>query len=62
VARRIRARRGTDPILVAITGYGQIDDQRRSIEAGFDAHLTKPVPPDELAGMLGTLAHSRARP
>ena len=61
VARRIRARRGTDPILVAITGYGQIDDQRRSLEAGFDAHLTKPVSPDQLTGLLGTLAHSRAR-
>ena len=62
VARRIRARRGTDPILVAITGYGQVDDQRRSLEAGFDAHLTKPVSPDQLTGLLGTLAHSRARP
>jgi CheY-like chemotaxis protein/anti-sigma regulatory factor (Ser/Thr protein kinase) len=62
VARRIRARRGTDPILVAITGYGQIDDQRRSIEAGFDAHLTKPVAADQLTDLLGTLAHSRARP
>jgi PAS domain S-box-containing protein len=62
VARRIRARRGTDPILVAITGYGQIDDQRRSLAAGFDAHLTKPVSPDQLTGLLGTLAHSRARP
>jgi PAS domain S-box-containing protein len=61
VARRIRARRGTDPILVAITGYGQIDDQRRSLEAGFDAHLTKPVSPDQLTGLLGTLAHSRGR-
>jgi len=62
VARRIRARRGTNPILVAITGYGQIDDQRRSLAAGFDAHLTKPVSPDQLTGLLGTLAHSRARP
>ncbi len=61
VARCIRARRGTDPILVAITGYGQIDDQRRSLEAGFDAHLTKPVSPDQLTGLLGTLAHSRGR-
>ena len=62
VARRIRARRGADPILVALTGYGQTDDQRRSLEAGFDAHLIKPVSPDQLTGLLGTLAHSRARP
>jgi PAS domain S-box-containing protein len=61
VARRIRARRGTDPILVAITGYGQADDQRRSLEAGFDAHLTKPVSLDQLIGLLGTLAVSRPR-
>jgi PAS domain S-box-containing protein len=61
VARRIRALRGTDPILVAITGYGQIDDQRRSREAGFDAHLTKPVSRDQLTGLLGSLAHGRAR-
>jgi signal transduction histidine kinase/CheY-like chemotaxis protein len=61
VARRIRARRGTDPILVAITGYGQIDDQRRSGEAGFDAHLTKPASRDQLTGLLGSLAHGRAK-
>jgi CheY-like chemotaxis protein len=60
VARRIRARRGRAPILVAITGYGQLEDQRRSLEAGFDAHLTKPVPPDQLTGLLGSLAHRRA--
>ena len=62
VARQIRARRGREPILVAITGYGQLDDQRRSLEAGFDAHLTKPVPPDQLTSLLGTLAHRRTRP
>jgi PAS domain S-box-containing protein len=61
VARRIRARRGRAPILVAITGYGQLDDQRRSREAGFDAHLTKPVPPDQLTSLLGSLAHHRPR-
>jgi PAS domain S-box-containing protein len=62
VARRIRTLRGAGPILVAITGYGQVDDQRRAHEAGFDAHLTKPVSRDQLAGLLGSLAHSRARP
>jgi CheY-like chemotaxis protein/two-component sensor histidine kinase len=62
VARRIRARRGIAPILVAITGYGQIDDRRRALQAGFDAHLTKPVSPDRLNGLLAALAHNRARP
>ena len=59
IARRIRARRGAAPILVAITGYGQVEDQRRSREAGFDAHLTKPVFPDHLAEVLATLARRR---
>ena len=60
VARRIRARRGTRPILVAITGYGQADDRRRALEAGFDAHLTKPVVPDHLVEILATLTRQRA--
>jgi PAS domain S-box-containing protein len=59
IARRIRARLGAVPILVAITGYGQADDQRRSREAGFDAHLTKPVFPDHLAHVLATLTRRR---
>jgi CheY-like chemotaxis protein len=61
VARRIRSRRGAEPILVAITGYGQADDRRRSREAGFDAHLTKPVASDHLADVLGGLARRRDR-
>jgi CheY-like chemotaxis protein len=61
VARRIRARRGATPILVAITGYGQADDRRRALEAGFDAHLTKPVFPDHLSQVLATLARDRGR-
>ena len=60
VARRIRARRGARPILVAITGYGQADDRRRALEAGFDAHLTKPVVPDHLVEILATLTRQRA--
>jgi two-component system, sensor histidine kinase len=43
VARTLRARLGHDVRLVALTGYGQEADRRRSIEAGFDAHLVKPV-------------------
>jgi len=38
--------------LIAITGYGQEDDLRRSQVAGFDAHLTKPVDPEVLWPML----------
>ncbi|WP_412069258.1 PAS domain S-box protein [Rubrivirga sp. IMCC43871] len=38
--------------LVAVTGYGQDSDRRRSEEAGFDVHLTKPVEPAVLKGLL----------
>ena len=44
-ARRIREQQGQKrrPLLVALTGWGQDEDRRRSEEAGFDAHLVKPV-------------------
>ena len=44
VARALRATPGGKRItLVAVTGYGQAEDRQRSKEAGFDAHLVKPV-------------------
>jgi signal transduction histidine kinase len=53
LARRLRI----DPALgglrlVAITGYGQSEDRRRSEEAGFDAHLVKPVRLDDITRVL----------
>ena len=54
VARRIRQLPdGANVILVALTGWGQEDDRRRSREAGFDRHLVKPVDPEELERLLG---------
>ena len=53
VARAVRSAPGGDAVrLIAITGYGRADDRRRSKEVGFDAHLTKPVSPHELAEVL----------
>jgi len=53
VARQLRDRHGTgDLTLVALTGWGQEQDRRRSKEAGFDHHLTKPV---ELATLQAVL-------
>src|SRR5690606_20103973 len=49
VAKQIRSQPDTaSTYLIALTGYGQPDDRRRSMEAGFDAHLVKPVNMDEL--------------
>jgi CheY-like chemotaxis protein len=48
-----------DTPLVALTGYGQPEDRRRAIEAGFDAHLVKPVSPEELVRTLASIAASR---
>jgi len=50
VARRLRADPSAAPMrLVALTGYGQPEDLRRSAQAGFDGHLVKPVAMDALA-------------
>jgi signal transduction histidine kinase/CheY-like chemotaxis protein len=43
VAKRIRKALGASVLLIAVTGYGQPEDRRMALEAGFDRHLTKPV-------------------
>ena len=56
VARRIRAQDwGKAVTLVALTGWGQESDRRRSQEAGFDTHLVKPLDLDKLAALLAQL-------
>jgi two-component system, chemotaxis family, CheB/CheR fusion protein len=53
LAQRIRATGwGRTATLVAITGWGQEHDKRRALEAGFDHHLTKPIDPNSLEGLL----------
>jgi signal transduction histidine kinase len=53
VARSIRGQPwGRDMVLIALTGWGQESDRRRSHEAGFNNHLTKPVDPDVLDELL----------
>jgi CheY-like chemotaxis protein len=44
--------------LVAVTGYGQDHDRRRSASAGFDEHLVKPVDLDRLAAVIQQMAES----
>jgi signal transduction histidine kinase len=55
VATAIRAKpEGRDALIVAMTGFGQSEDKRRSAKAGFDAHLVKPV---SITTILQTIAN-----
>jgi CheY-like chemotaxis protein len=61
VSRRIRAQEwGKHMVLVALTGWGQAEDRRRTREAGFDSHLVKPLNLDVLTELLQRLPASRA--
>ncbi len=53
LARAIRALPALpQPVLIAITGYGQEEDRRKTREAGFQHHLVKPVDPEQLGRLL----------
>ena len=53
-ARRMReASWGQDLVLVALTGWGQDDDKKKALEAGFDFHFTKPLEPADLRRIVG---------
>jgi len=53
VARRIRSMSGGAPmLLIALTGYGQPEDRRRSSDAGFDVHFVKPIDVDRLKEVI----------
>ncbi len=55
-ARRIRGQPwGRDMVLIAVTGWGQEEDKRRSKEAGFNFHMVKPVEPAALEKLLAGL-------
>ena len=53
VARRVREALGRAVYLIALTGYGQPDDRRRAVEAGFDVHVTKPIDSAMLLQLVG---------
>jgi PAS domain S-box-containing protein len=48
-------------LLVALTGYGHEDDRRKSFEAGFQHHLTKPTSIDQLTQLLSSLPKGRRK-
>jgi len=57
LARRLRAQAAASRIvLVAVTGWGQEEERRRSREAGFDYHLTKPSDVRSLEALLASLS------
>jgi two-component system, sensor histidine kinase len=55
VARRLRAQSTRPPIMIALTGYSEPEDRQRAKDAGFAAHLVKPVDPEDLTRLLATL-------
>jgi hypothetical protein len=46
--------------IIALTGWGQEEDKRRALDAGFDAHLTKPADPEKLAELIDKLRYRPA--
>jgi CheY-like chemotaxis protein len=54
VAKQIREQRSLRGVLVALTGYGQESDRERSLGAGFNHHLTKPLDYKKLEQILAT--------
>ena len=60
VAEHIRAQpENGRTMIVAVSGYGQEQDRERSKSVGFDYHVVKPIDPTVLAGLVGSLRHSR---
>jgi len=52
VARQVRSRMGENVVLVAVSGFGQPEDKRKAMEAGFDDHLTKPADVGDIESIL----------
>jgi CheY-like chemotaxis protein len=48
-------------LLIALTGWGQDEDKRRTLEAGFDFHLVKPADPSRLKQLFAHCKAARAR-
>jgi len=61
IATEVRAVRRKQPWLVALTGYGQPEDKKRALAAGFDQHLTKPVTIEALKLALGNASGAQSR-
>ena len=63
IASRMRRELGmTDAYIVALSGYGSEEDRRRSLHAGFDSHLVKPLDPSTLPSILAACERRRGTP
>jgi signal transduction histidine kinase/CheY-like chemotaxis protein/PAS domain-containing protein len=57
VARQIRAKQSAKSIkLIALTGYGRVEDRQNALDAGFDYHMVKPVHPEVLKQLLTAIS------
>jgi len=55
LAREVRRNpAGAAMLLVAVTGWSQTEDRKRALEAGFDAHITKPIDPGAIERLMRT--------
>jgi len=61
LAGALRAQFDGEVRLIALSGYGLVEDMRRSSAAGFEAHLVKPVDPIRLAALLALKPRARSR-
>jgi len=52
VAQQVRSRMGDGVVLVAVSGFGQPEDKRKALDAGFDDHLTKPADVNDIESLL----------
>ena len=59
VASRVRQSVGREVMLVAVSGFGQPEDKRRALDAGFDEHITKPADVTDIENLLSRLPPRR---
>lgn len=59
VASRVRESMGRDVVLVAVSGFGQPEDKRKAMDAGFDEHITKPADVSDIETLLSRLPPRR---
>ena len=52
VAAQVRSQLGPDVVLIAVSGFGQPEDKRKALEAGFNEHITKPADVQDIESLL----------